>query len=169
MQEISAIHDYHVHVYYDAATRDLAAQLRQAVEERFAGQMRMGSWHDVPVGPHVQAMYQIAFAPPLFPTLVPFLMMNRMGLTILVHPESGTPARRPHAERDVDGSGAAGQDRGPARGRLIQPPAHRPQASGRSPAAGAQPAASQMREAKSGCSATTRPPLAKFARSPVSR
>ncbi len=91
MQEISAIHDYHVHVYYDAATRDLAAQLRQAVEERFAGQMRMGSWHDVPVGPHVQAMYQIAFAPPLFPTLVPFLMMNRMGLTILVHPESGRP------------------------------------------------------------------------------
>ena len=51
----------------------------------------MGRWHDEPVGPHVQAMYQIAFQPELFPTLVPFLMMNRMGLTVLLHPQSGRP------------------------------------------------------------------------------
>ena len=51
----------------------------------------MGRWHDEPVGPHVQAMYQIAFDTDLFPTLVPFLMMNRMGLTILLHPQSGRP------------------------------------------------------------------------------
>ncbi len=91
MQDIAAIKDYHAHVYYDPSTKPKAAQLRQWVEERFAGQMRMGSWHDEEVGPHVQAMYQIAFPPELFPTLVPFIMMNRMGLTVLVHPQSGRP------------------------------------------------------------------------------
>jgi len=91
MREITAIHDYHAHIYYDASTKAKAAQLRQAVEERFAGHMRMGAWHDEEVGPHVQPMYQIAFPPDLFPTLVPFLMLNRMDLTILVHPQSGRP------------------------------------------------------------------------------
>ncbi len=92
MQDIASIKDYHAHVYYDdASTKQKAAQLRQWVEERFAGQMRMGSWHDEEVGPHVRAMYQIAFRPELFPTLVPFIMMNRMGLTVLVHPQSGRP------------------------------------------------------------------------------
>lgn len=88
-REVAAIQDYHAHVYYDPASKDRAALLRQWVEERF--QVRMGRWHDVPVGPHVQAMYQIAFMPDLLPTLVPFLMLNRMGLTILLHPQSGRP------------------------------------------------------------------------------
>ncbi|HUN44857.1 MAG TPA: DOPA 4,5-dioxygenase family protein [Acetobacteraceae bacterium] len=90
-KDIAGIEDYHAHVYYDPASRDRAATLRGWVEKRFAGQMRMGSWHDEPVGPHVQAMYQIAFPPMLLPTLVPFLMLNRMGLTILLHPQSGRP------------------------------------------------------------------------------
>jgi aromatic ring-cleaving dioxygenase len=83
------ITDYHMHVYYDPENRDAAAQLRTWVEERFA--VRMGRWHDVPVGPHPTAMYQIQFAPEVFPTLVPFVMMNRSGLTVLLHPQSGRP------------------------------------------------------------------------------
>jgi aromatic ring-cleaving dioxygenase len=83
------ITDYHIHVYYDPESRDRAAQLREWVEQRFP--VRMGRWHDVPVGPHVTAMYKIAFTPDLFPMLVPFVMMNRMGLTVLLHPQSGRP------------------------------------------------------------------------------
>lgn len=83
------ITDYHLHVYYDPKDRDRAAQLRAWVEERFA--VRMGSWHDVPVGPHPTAMYQIQFMPDQFPMLVPFVMLNRQGLTVLLHPESGRP------------------------------------------------------------------------------
>ena len=88
-RDIGTIRDYHAHVYYDPDSKERAALLRKWVEERFT--MRMGSWHDEPVGPHVQAMYQIAFAPDQLPTLVPFLMLNRMGLTVLVHPQSGRP------------------------------------------------------------------------------
>jgi aromatic ring-cleaving dioxygenase len=86
---ISAIRDWHAHVYYDDAGRDHAARLRDWVEQLFA--VRMGRWHDVPVGPHPQAMYQIAFAREVFATLVPFLALNRSGLTILVHPDTDRP------------------------------------------------------------------------------
>ena len=87
--DLTTITDYHLHVYYAPESRERAAQLREWVEQRFT--VRMGRWHDVPVGPHVAAMYQIQFMPDLFPTLMPFVMMNRMGLTILLHPQSGRP------------------------------------------------------------------------------
>ena len=89
MIEPTRIQGYHAHIYYDALSRPRAAELREAVEQRF--DIRMGRWHDVPVGPHPCAMYQIAFENDQFPTLAPFLMMNRMGLTVLLHPESGRP------------------------------------------------------------------------------
>lgn len=87
--EPTRIDDWHMHVYYAPDTRDKAALLRQWVEDRFT--VRMGRWHDVPVGPHPTAMYQIQFMPDQFPALVPFVMMNRQGLTVLLHPQSGRP------------------------------------------------------------------------------
>jgi len=83
------ITDYHMHVYYDPGSREQAALLREWVDARFA--VRMGRWHEGPVGPHPTAMYQILFSTDVFPFVVPFVMMNRMGLTILLHPESGRP------------------------------------------------------------------------------
>ena len=85
----SHIKGFHAHVYYASETREIAERVRAAIGERF--QARLGNWHDEPVGPHSVAMYQIAFPPELFPTLVPFLMLNRMGLAVLVHPQSGRP------------------------------------------------------------------------------
>ena len=91
---------YHAHIYYDpATTRDRAARLRAGVGERFP-QAVLGRWHDVPVGPHPRPMYQIAFPVKLFPTLVPWLMLNREGLTVLVHPETHD-ARADHLDHAV--------------------------------------------------------------------
>ena len=80
----SRIKGYHAHVYYSAQTRAVAERLRAAIGERF--QARLGSWHDELVGPHPTSMYQVAFAGEEFSWLVPWLMLNREGLDVLVHP-----------------------------------------------------------------------------------
>jgi aromatic ring-cleaving dioxygenase len=81
------IEDYHAHIYYDPDTREVAAQLREAIESSFT--VEMGRWHDEPVGPHPQSMYQVKFATTEFSRIVPWLMLNRRGLDILVHPNTG--------------------------------------------------------------------------------
>ncbi len=86
---VDAIKDYHVHVYYDPATsRDRAARLRERVASEFP-QAKLGRWHDELVGPHPQSMYQIAFPTQMLAAFVPWLMLNRDGLTVLLHPETG--------------------------------------------------------------------------------
>jgi DOPA 4,5-dioxygenase len=82
------IQSYHAHVYYDAETKETAARLRAEVEARFDN-ITMGRWHDKPVGPHPRWSYQIAFETELFAELVPWLALNREGLTVLVHPNTG--------------------------------------------------------------------------------
>lgn len=84
-----SISSYHAHLYFDAATRGIAENVRSQIAGRFS--VRLGRWHDIPVGPHPQAMYQVAFLPQLFPALVPWLMLHRGGLTVLIHPNTGAP------------------------------------------------------------------------------
>jgi aromatic ring-cleaving dioxygenase len=87
---LSEITSYHAHIYYDLGEERLRAErLRTLIGERFVA--RIGAWHDELVGPHLKAMYQVAFAIDLFPRFVPWLMLNRMGLSILVHPNTRWP------------------------------------------------------------------------------
>jgi DOPA 4,5-dioxygenase len=89
-RSISSIASYHAHIYYDRlTTRGEAEILRQQIAERFP--VRVGAWHDELVGPHNQSMYQIAFGVEVFAKLVPWLMLNRRGLSILVHPNTDRP------------------------------------------------------------------------------
>ena len=88
-----AIEDYHAHVYYDvSSTRGKAERLRQRIGAAFP-QAVLGRWHDELVGPHPQSMYQVAFPSGMLASFVPWLMLNRDGLTILLHPETGNAYR----------------------------------------------------------------------------
>jgi aromatic ring-cleaving dioxygenase len=83
------ISGYHAHIYYDpATTREAAARLREGLGAAFP-QATLGNWHDEAVGPHTVAMYQVAFDIADFATLVPWLMLNRDELDVLVHPLAG--------------------------------------------------------------------------------
>ena len=84
------IKGFHAHVYYDPETREAAARVREGLSG-FA--VRLGSWHDEPVGPHPKSMYQVLFSPAQFGEIVPWLMIHREGLDVLVHPETGDGVR----------------------------------------------------------------------------
>ena len=91
--DAQSIAAYHAHVYYDpTTTRARAEQLRRRVAAEFP-RARLGRWHDELVGPHTQSMYQIAFPSDLLASFLPWLMLNRDGLTILLHPETGDDYR----------------------------------------------------------------------------
>lgn len=84
-----AIAHYHAHIYYDPATsRGRAESLRQRVAKEFP-KAKLGHWHDELVGPHPHSMFQIAFPAEMLAAFVPWLMLNRDDLVVLLHPETG--------------------------------------------------------------------------------
>ncbi|NKB56196.1 MAG: 4,5-dioxygenase [Alphaproteobacteria bacterium] len=78
---------YHAHIYFDEASEETASRVREEIDAKF--DTTLGRWHHKPVGPHPRWMYQVAFAPEVFSDLIPWLALNRNGLTIFVHPETG--------------------------------------------------------------------------------
>jgi DOPA 4,5-dioxygenase len=96
MRELTEISGYHAHVYFDPSTREVAERVREGLAQRFV--VELGRWREEPVGPHSQPMYQVAFAPDQFASVVPWLMLNRAGLNVLVHPLTGDDV----ADHDVN-------------------------------------------------------------------
>lgn len=81
------IPSFHAHIYYDDDTRAAAAAVREALDRQFP--VELGRWRDEPVGPHPEPMYQVAFAGEHFAAITQWLMLNRRGLTVFVHPNTG--------------------------------------------------------------------------------
>jgi DOPA 4,5-dioxygenase len=75
---------YHAHVYYDAESKEKAAKLSATLREKF--KVEGGTLSDEPRGPHPVSQFNVIFETPEFETVVPWLMLNRDGLDILVHP-----------------------------------------------------------------------------------
>jgi DOPA 4,5-dioxygenase len=90
VQRLDTIRSYHAHIYFDGPEqRRMAERIREEIGERFS--VRLGRWHDRLVGPHTRPMYQVSFAPDVYALFVPWLMLNRRDLAVLVHPNTGRP------------------------------------------------------------------------------
>ena len=79
---------YHAHIYFDAGSRDTAWNLRERISHEFT-EAEVGRFHEKNVGPHPRWSCQIKFSRELFSAFVPWLMLNRDGLTIFLHPLTG--------------------------------------------------------------------------------
>lgn len=79
-----AIDGYHGHVYYAPETRTLAEQVRETLAATFGVEARQLS--DAPIGPHLVPQFRFTFTTAQFDKVVPWLMLNRQGLDVLVHP-----------------------------------------------------------------------------------
>ncbi len=85
---VSSIESYHAHVYYDADSKGRAEKLRGLLEAAFP-EADYGRWHDRPIGPHPDWSYQVGFTAEHFARIIPWLALNRDGLTLFVHPNTG--------------------------------------------------------------------------------
>ena len=93
--QLSAIRDpdgiesWHAHVYFCQPTRELAWALRERISAVLGAQVVVGRFHERPVGPHPCWSYQLAFAPAALAEVLSWLTLNRAGLDVLVHPNTG--------------------------------------------------------------------------------
>lgn len=79
-----AIRGYHAHVYYKGETRSRAERLRNEIVAALGVEARELS--DEPRGPHPVPQFRFTFTTAQFENVVPWLMLNRQGLDVLVHP-----------------------------------------------------------------------------------
>lgn len=88
-QPYTKIESYHAHVYFDEDSYAKAALLRRWVADRF--EVELGHWNLEPRGPHVTPSFYFGYGTSLQPIITPWLQLNSLGLTILIHPNTEDP------------------------------------------------------------------------------
>lgn len=87
LHSITEISSFHAHIYFNPShDKQKVEALREHIAERFL--VQLGAVFDRPVGPHPLPMFLVVFSVPQFATFVPWLMLNRQNLSILVHPNT---------------------------------------------------------------------------------
>ena len=89
----SIIRSWHAHVYFDATTRDAASALRETIATELADRVTLGRFHEKLVGPHPMWSYQLAIPAEHLAEVVGWLALNRAGVDVLVHPNTGDELR----------------------------------------------------------------------------
>jgi len=87
MTQTPQITGYHAHIYFDEHSTDAARRLCQRATEIFG--VQMGRVHEKCVGPHPRWSCQLTASPDQFSQLLPWLALNRDGLIVFAHPETG--------------------------------------------------------------------------------
>ena len=82
-----SIRDFHAHIYYDPEEVERAKRLAAAVQQRFP--IAVGHFHLRPIGPHPRGSVQLTVPRDAFGDVAQFLALNRDGLTIFAHAETG--------------------------------------------------------------------------------
>jgi DOPA 4,5-dioxygenase len=80
------LHGFHVHIYYGEATQAQATDLHDKLVAQFGGQPARAPFIGI-AGPHPVPQVQVIFRKEAFTAdVLPWLMFNRQGLDILIHP-----------------------------------------------------------------------------------
>lgn len=79
--------DFHAHVYFDAESLARARRLCEAARDRFG--LAMGRLHEREVGPHPRWSCQLTIPTARLGEVLAWLALNRDGLVIFVHPNTG--------------------------------------------------------------------------------
>lgn len=88
-RETAEILEFHAHIYFNGAqARARAFHLRERLLADFGGVA--GGVRETAAGPHPEPDLLVHIPVDRFSEAVPFLMLNRSGLSILVHPETGS-------------------------------------------------------------------------------
>lgn len=82
-----SINGYHAHIYFDADTVDQARTLCNSAAAQLP--VEMGWVHEKCVGPHPMWSCQLGFAPDALKQVVEWLVLNRDGLIVFMHPDTG--------------------------------------------------------------------------------
>lgn len=95
----ACIRDWHAHVYFDAASRESAWTLREAIGARLAGRVEIGRFHERPVGPHPMWSFQLRVQSDDIAHVLAWLVLHHGMLDVFVHPNTGDGLRdhRDHA------------------------------------------------------------------------
>jgi aromatic ring-cleaving dioxygenase len=80
------LHGFHVHIYFDSGTKTKATTVHDSLVAEFGAQPSRPQFTGI-AGPHPVAQMQVIFRKDSFTAdVLPWLMFNRQGLDILIHP-----------------------------------------------------------------------------------
>ena len=84
---MTAISDFHAHIYFDPAELGQAQALGREIQQRFG--VPLGHFHTSPIGPHPRGSCQVTVPTAQFGEVATWLAVNRAGLTIFAHASTG--------------------------------------------------------------------------------
>jgi DOPA 4,5-dioxygenase len=79
--------DFHAHIYFDPGELAAAQALAREAQALFA--VAVGRFHERPVGPHPRGSCQLTVPTDRFGAFASWLVLNRRGLTVFAHAETG--------------------------------------------------------------------------------